>query len=85
MKKINWFKYGQIIRYGFDLARIFPIINKQRGISKFVAGSTSQIVDAPNTLWVFLINFDLQLRGVLSGLLHGWLSELSFNSLSLFR
>lgn len=85
MKKNNWFKYGQFMRYGFDLARMFPIIIKQRGISKYIAGITSQIVDTPNTFWLYLINLDLQLKGIFPGLLPRCLFELDLNNLILFR
>ena len=85
MRKINWFKFGPIMRYGFDLARIFPIIIKQRGISKLIAGITSNIIEAPNTFWLILLNLDLQLMSIFSGLIPRWLYELSLNIISSFR
>ena len=85
MKNINWFMVRQLLGYGIDLARIFPLITKQRGISKFVAGITSQIIGAPDTFWLFLLNLDLQLKSFCSGLLPRWVNELSLNIPSSFR
>lgn len=85
MKKINWFEFKQIMGYGIDLARIFPLIIKQRGISKLIAGITSQIIEAPNTFWLILLNLDLQLKSIFSGLIPEWLYKLSLNILSSFR
>ena len=69
--KMKLFNYGYLIRYGFDLGRIFPIIIKQRGVSKFVAGIGSQIIETPHSIWIFVLNIDLQMRTLLSGLIPG--------------
>ena len=37
MNDIKRFKLAAIIRYGFDLARIFPIIINHRGTSKIIS------------------------------------------------
>ena len=85
MRKINWFKYGQIMRYGIDLARIFPILIKQRGTSKLISGISSHIIEAPNTFWLILLNLDLQLMSIFSGLIPRWLYELGLTNISSFR
>ena len=85
MKKINWFAIKQIMGYGIDLARIFPIIIKKRGISKLIAGIFSQIIEAPQFFWAHLLDLDLQLRSILFGLVPGWVYELSLNNLGSIR
>ena len=85
MKNINWFMVRQMIGYGFDLARIFPIICKQPGNSKLIARLSSQIYDAPYTIWSYFLIIDLQFKRVLFGLLPGWFNELSLSYLSKLR
>ena len=48
--KMKLFKYGYLIRHAFDLGRIFPILIKQRGVSRFIVGISSEIIDAPTIL-----------------------------------
>ena len=85
MRKINWFEFKQIMGYGIDLARIFPIIIKQRGISKLVAGISSHIIEAPSTLWVFFFNLDYQFSKLITSLVPGWVVELSMQKISSLR
>jgi hypothetical protein len=85
MKKINWFAIKQIMGYGIDLARIFPIINKKRGISKLIAGISSQIIETPHSFWAHLLDLDLRLRSILFSLEPRWVYELSLNNLGSIR
>lgn len=81
--KIYLHKYGQYIRYAFDLSRFFPIIIKQRGVSKLIAGIGSHIIEAPHTIWTFIINLNHQMANLFSGVIPGWISEMSlFNPFS---
>jgi hypothetical protein len=83
--RMNLFKYGYLIRYAFDMGRIFPIIIKQRGLSKLIAGIGSHIIEAPNTFWLFLLNLDLQLKSNLFAILPRWISEMWLYFLNAFR
>jgi len=85
MKNINWFKYKQYLGYAIDLGRMFPLINKQRGITRLIAEISSQIIEAPSTFWVMLINLDKYLYRVISSLIPGWSYELSLIKLSFVR
>jgi hypothetical protein len=86
MKKTNWIRYWEIMRYyGFDLARILPIIIKQRGTSKLISGISSHIIEAPNTFWVFFLNLDYQLSKLITSLVPGWVVELSMQKISSLR
>ena len=85
MKNINWFMVRQMIGYGFDLARIFPILSKQPGTSKLITRLSSQIIEAPHTIWSYILIIDLQFKRILFGLLPGWFSELSLSYLSKLR
>jgi len=73
MKKINWFKYGRLMRYAFDLARIFPIIIKQRGTSKLISGISSHIIEASQAYWLLLSNIDQQVNKLLFILSLAWI------------
>lgn len=55
MNDLKWFRIVAIIRYGFDLARIFPIIINHRGISRFLSWIYSS-VEAQLISWQNLIN-----------------------------
>ncbi len=69
--RMNLFKYGYLIRYAFDMGRIFPIIIKQRGLSKLIAGIGSQIIEAPHTIWYFFVTLDLQVKSFFCGIVPG--------------
>ncbi len=84
-KSIDWFKFRQFMGYAFDLGRIFPIIIKQKVISKLVAGISTHIVEAPLTFWYFLSDLGLQLKNNLMTILPGWISELWIYYLSAFH
>jgi hypothetical protein len=85
MKNINWFKYRQYLGYVIDLARIFPIINKQRGISNLFWGLASQIIELPNRLWIFILQVENQLTSFLSLLLPAEIIEIGLQCLKIFR
>jgi ABC-type transport system involved in cytochrome c biogenesis permease subunit len=86
MKKTNWIRYWEIMRYyGFDLARIFPILIKQRGTSKLISGVSSHIIEAPSTFWVYFLNLDYQLSKLITSLVPGLVVELSMQKISSLR
>ena len=83
--KIKLFNYGYLIRHAFDLGRIFPIIIKQRGVSKIVAGIGSHIIEAPHSIWIYVLTIDLQMRTTMSGLIPGRINEVWMTYLSSMR
>ena len=85
MKNINWFKYKQYLGYAIDLGRMFPLINKQRGITRLIAEISSQIIEGPSRFWVLLVNLDLYLHRAISSFLPGWFYEVSLIKLSTIR
>jgi hypothetical protein len=85
MKNINWFKYRQYLGYAIDLGRIFPLINKQSGISRLIVEISTQIIEVPTTFWFLLINLNQYLQRVLLSLLPRWIYELSLINLSFVR
>jgi len=48
--KMKLFKYGYLVRIGFEHGRFIPFLAKQKFIAKFIAGASAQIVEIPNTL-----------------------------------
>ena len=69
--KMKLFRYGYLIRHAFDLGRIFPIIIKQRGVSKFMYGLSSHILDATRYIWVYPLKIDQLFGSFVNGLLQG--------------
>ena len=69
--KMKLFKYGYLIRHAFDLGRIFPILIKQRGVSNFIAGVSSQIIDAPTILLTNINSINNKVAMLWSGLIIG--------------
>ena len=67
MKDLKWFRFVEFMRYGIDLARIFPIIINHRGASRLITGIYSHIASPP-AYWQSLINLDYQLQKIISGL-----------------
>lgn len=82
MKDINWFKYKQYLGYAIDLARIFPLINKQKGITRLISEVSTQIIEAPSSFWIMLINLDKYLSRLISSLVPGWSFKLILVNLS---
>jgi hypothetical protein len=85
MKNINWFKYRQYLGYAIDLARIFPIINKQTGLSKPFWGLLSQILELPQLIWLFVLDLEYQFANFLMGLLPTGSTEMCLSALKIFR
>jgi len=81
MKNLNWFKYRQYLGYVIDLARIFPIINKQRGVSKLLAGISSHIFEAPFSIWAFLQNLEMSFVKIFIEIIPSCFSKLILISL----
>lgn len=67
MKELKWFRFVEILRYGIDFARIFPIILNHRGASRLISGIYSYI-GSPPEYWQSLISLDYQLQKIVSGL-----------------
>lgn len=85
MKNINWFKYRQYLGYAIDLARIFPIINKQTGLSKTFWGLLSQILELPHFIWMLILDLEYQIANFLMGLLPPGFTEMCLYTLKIFR
>ena len=79
--KMKLLRYGYLIRYGFDLGRIFPIIIKQRGVSNFIAGISSHIFEAPFSIWAFLQNLEMSFVKIFFEIIPSWFSKLILISL----
>ncbi len=56
MNDHKWFRFVEFMRYGIDLARIFPIIINHRGASRLISGIYSHI-ESPQAYWQSLISF----------------------------
>jgi hypothetical protein len=67
MNDLKWFRFVAILRYGIDLARIFPIIMNQRGTSRLISWFYS-CLQTYQTSWQHLNNLDLQLQKIASSL-----------------
>jgi len=76
MKKNNWIRYWEIMRYyGFDLARIFPILIKHEGIANFINGINSHL-EALQAYWRFLYGLEYQLKLLISTISPAWIYQL---------
>jgi len=69
--KMKFVKYGYLIRHAFDLGRIFPIIIKQRGVSRFIVAISSEIIDAPTILLTNINSINNKVAMLWSGLIIG--------------
>ncbi len=67
MNDLKWFRFVEILRYGFDLARIFPIIINHWGTSRLLSWIYSS-TEAPLTSWQNLINLEYLLQKIATGL-----------------
>lgn len=67
MNDLKWFRHVEFMRYGIDLARIFPIIINHRGTSRLISWIYSYI-EAHQTFWQYLINLEYQLQKIIAGL-----------------
>ena len=67
MNDLKWYRFVEILRYGFDLARIFPIIINHRGTSRLLSWIYSYI-EAQLTSWQNLINLDYLMQKIVTGL-----------------
>ena len=67
MNDLKWFRFVEILRYGFDIARIFPIIINHRGASRLLSGIYSHIASR-QAYWQSLLNLDYHLHNISSGL-----------------
>ena len=61
------FRFVEFMRYGIDLARIFPIIINHRGALRLISGIYSHVA-SPHPYLQFLISLDYQLQKIVSGL-----------------
>ena len=85
MKDINWFKYRQYLGYAIDLGRIFPLLSKQKGWTKFLAGILLQVVETLYSAWIHLLDIAFQINYFLAGLIPSWIYENSLNKLPSLR
>ncbi len=69
--KMKLFRYGYLIRIAFDHGRFFPIIIKQRGVSKVITAISSEIVDSPTIIWMHLNSIYNQIVILWSGQILG--------------
>ena len=67
MNNLKWFRFAEFMRFGIDLARIFPIIINHRGASRLISGIYSHI-GSPQAYWQSLISLTYQLQKIVSGL-----------------
>jgi len=67
MNNLKWFRFVEFMRYGIDLARIFPIIINQRGTSRLLSWIYSSI-EALLTSWQNLINLEFLMQKTVTGL-----------------
>jgi len=67
--KMKLFKYGYLIRYAFDLGRVFPILIKHRSISKIISAINFELVELPTTIWMQFATLQHNLLLFWSGLL----------------
>jgi hypothetical protein len=49
MKK-KLFRYGYLIRIGFEHGRFIPFLAKQRIVTKLIAGASTQVIELSNNL-----------------------------------
>ncbi len=83
--KMKLFRYGYLIRYAFDLGRIFPLISKQRGVSNYIAGIASLIIDAPTHIWVYFNYLDQRVWIFINGLLLGLVNRINLGVSNCFQ
>jgi hypothetical protein len=81
MKNTNWFKYRQYLGHAIDIGRIFPLLSKQKGLSKFFIGFYSQLIEIINIIWIPFVDIGHQINYFLVGLIPSWLYELSLHNL----
>lgn len=67
--KMKLFKYGYLIRYAFDLGRVFPILIKHRSVSGIISAINFELVELPTTIWMQLATIQHKLFFFWSGLL----------------
>jgi len=79
--KMKLFRYGYLIRIAFDHGRFLPIIIKQRGVSKLLAGISSQNIEMPGSVWTFLQNLEMSFANILLVIIPNWLSKLTLINL----
>ena len=66
--KMKLFKYGYLIRYAFDLGRVFPILVKHRNVSKIVSAVNFELVELPTIIWMQVATIQHKLLFYWSGL-----------------
>ena len=76
--KMKLFKYGYLIRHAFDLGRIFPLLEKQSGVSRLLAAYSSLINEAPITLRSVFSEIILKTNNIFAEQIPLWFNEISF-------
>ena len=72
------FKYGYLIRHAFDLGRIFPLLEKQSGVSRLLNAFSSLINEAPNTLRFVFSDIILKTNNIFAEQIPLWFNEIGF-------
>lgn len=67
--KMKLFKYGYLIRYAFDLGRVFPILIKHRSVTKIASAINFELVELPTIIWMQVATLQHKLLFLWSGLL----------------
>lgn len=85
MQNINWFKYRQYLGYAIDLGRIFPLLSKQRELSKCWPKSYYQLLEILNFIWIQFLDIGCKISNFLVGLIPGWIYDFSLHNLITIR
>lgn len=72
------FKYGYLIRHAFDLGRIFPLLEKQSGVSRLLTALSSLINEAPNALRFVFSDIILKTNNIIAEQIPLWFNEIGF-------
>ena len=84
--KMKLFKYGYLIRHAFDLGRIFPLLEKQSGVSRLLTAFSSLINEAPITIRSVLSEIILITNYIFAEQIPLWFNEISLKFVgSLFQ
>ena len=75
MKNINWFKYRQYLGYAIDLGRIFPLISKQKGLSRIFLSLYLEVVEIINIIGMLFQVIGQKINSFLVGFFPGWFYE----------
>jgi len=81
----SWIGSFSLPRYTHDDAIIFSRVSSEEGVSNFIAGISSHIIEAPTTIWGNLLNFDQQARILIHALFAVWGNQLYLGISSILK